>query len=237
MGDTLAFLYGPIQTDRAAFSKARSLRVHPSELLLYSGRPGVFPWPPKDYILAVAIGVLLIISLAEYFQVASVQEKVSQLQRQVESIPDTSGQLLQQSQELQQLQGEVSRLSSEVASMSGKVESFQVTDLCVSATTKCQEGPSGAFQVTLANNGTVELPSNTFTVVVTTTANETYAFSSFTLSSPSQLDPGGPAELFVVSSWQDMKNGTGSFSPGEVVQVSICLPSMPCREQNITVQD
>gem|GEM_PF-5771855 len=189
----------------------------------------------KDYILAVAIGVLLIISMAEYFQVASLQDQVSQLQQQVEGIPDTSGQLLQQSQELQQLQEEVSRLSSEVASMSGKVESFQITELCVSASTKCQAGPSSAFSVTLANNGTVELPSNTFTAVVMTTDNETYAFSSFTLSSPSQLKPGGPAELFVIPSWQDAKNGTGSFSPGEVVQVSICLPSVLCREQNTTV--
>jgi len=190
----------------------------------------------KDYVLAVAVGVLLVMSLAEYVEVASVQNQVSQLQRQVEGITDDSGQLLQQSQELQQLQQEVSRLSSEVASMSGQVESFQIMELCVSATTECQAGPSSAFSVTLANNGTVELPSDTFTVLVTTTANETYAFSSFTFSSPSQLKPGGPAVLFVMPAWQGVENSTGSFSPGEVVQVSICLTSVLCREQGTTVQ-
>jgi uncharacterized protein YoxC len=190
----------------------------------------------KVYVLAVGIGVLLVLSLTEYVQVASLQSQVSRLQNQVRGIPDTSSQLLQQSQVLQKIQQQVSSLNSEIASLSGRAESFTIVELCVSATTKCQDYVVSAFSVALANNGTVVIPAGSFTVIVSTVGNESYAFSSVTFDMSSSLNPGGPAAAFVLSSWQDAKNSTGTFSPGENVDVSICFSGGLCREQNIVVQ-
>ena len=181
------------------------------------------------------IALLLVVSVAALIEIAALQGQISQLQNQLNEIPDTSGQLQQQNQEIQQMQQQISKLSSEINAISGKTESFDITEVCVSTDQGCQGAGPSAFSVMIANNGTQILPSGNYTTNIVSVGNESHAFASFSLSIPS-LDPGGPAEFSVLSSWQSVQNKTGTFVIGEPAQITLCLPGVYCAQQDTIVQ-
>jgi len=173
----------------------------------------------NEYVFSVAVVILLVFSVVEYVQITSLETQVSQLQEQVQNIPNPSGQI-------SQLQQQVNQLSSELASHKSQTEAIRIFDLCVAATPGCQT--NSVFEVAVANDGNITIPATSFGIGVGTNGTSSYAFASFTICTNSPLIPGGPAVLLAFSFWSNVSNKSGTFSQGATVEVSVCTSSGAC---------
>jgi len=107
---------------------------------------------PLETLLTIAVAVLLVLSIFEYFQISALQADVSTLPR---GFPDNSPAIFQ-------LQQQVSTLEREISSFNGKIESYNVTRVCVSASHGCAGG--SVLLIRISNNGTVAIPYSTLSV-------------------------------------------------------------------------
>jgi YVTN family beta-propeller protein len=103
---------------------------------------------------------------------------------------------------------------------------ISVAGACVSATNGCISG--SAFSLTLANNGTVTIKPTTIGITVSENRGGSYIYATFSLSTTSSIVPTGPAQTIMLPSWSTVGNKTGSFSPGDTVDLLVCLPIGPC---------
>jgi|GEM_PF-619764 len=108
----------------------------------------------------------------------------------------------------------------------------RIFGVCVSATKGCS---GSAFSLTVANNGTVTINPTTIAITVSENRDGSYIYATLSLSTTSSIAPNGPAQLIVLPSWSTVGNKTGSFSPGDTVDVLVCLPIGPCASDQAVV--
>lgn len=108
----------------------------------------------------------------------------------------------------------------------------RIFGVCVSATNGCS---GSAFSLTVANNGTVTINPTTIAITVSENRDGSYIYATLSLSTTSSIAPNGPAQLIVLPSWSTVGNKTGSFSPGDTVDVLVSLPIGPCASDQAVV--